>query len=248
MDLLPSSVFRVNNPEKSEVSCMKKSGKFALAAAAALLIAASLPAAAATARTSCWYTAARTACTVAAEGFNAEGRALAETVSLYRDYRETVAALLETDTVAGLLAEGGLLELSVIDPNPDRGAASTAALEPICAGAGGSCHQLDPDAVAEAHSCGLSYGRYQLRRPRPLDHPGRGGRQLDAGTATAACRPRRTAAGERTAERRTSRGERSPQGMGRVAPEVQIMQQDDEGGRISCRLSQSLHAPSVAAR
>ena len=141
---------------------MKKSGKFALAAAAALLIAASLPAAAATARTSCWYTAARTACTVAAEGFNAEGRALAETVSLYRDYRETVAALLETDTVAGLLAEGGLLELSVIDPDPDRGAASTAALEPICAGAGGSCHQLDPDAVAEAHSCGLSYGRYQL--------------------------------------------------------------------------------------
>ena len=45
---------------------MKKSGKFALAAAA-LLIAASLPAAAATVRTSCWYTAARTACTVTAK-------------------------------------------------------------------------------------------------------------------------------------------------------------------------------------
>ena len=142
---------------------------------------------------------------VAAEGFNAEGRALAETVSLYRDYRETVAALLETDTVAGLLAEDGLLELSVIDPNPDRGAASTAALEPICAGAGGSCHQLDPDAVAEAHSCGLSYGRYQLYLALVALDP--------------SITPEEVASSSmRALRQRPPRGERPSRGMGRVKP------------------------------
>ena len=45
---------------------MKKIGKFAIGTAAALLLAASLPAAAATAGTGCWFTAARTACGVTA--------------------------------------------------------------------------------------------------------------------------------------------------------------------------------------
>ncbi len=101
---------------------------------------------------------------ITAEGLNADGTALLETVSVrHRDYRAALDTLMDSSTIQRLLSEDGLLSVGVIcreGPQARRllsgieaETAATPNAECYCAGQG--------DAAAAA-AMGLSTGKYRV--------------------------------------------------------------------------------------
>ena len=78
-------------------------------------------------------------------------------------YTDAVETILASEPVETLLAENGVVEIGVIGTDTDRCARM---LENVRACTreqqNAHCYQADPDQLAQAHGCGLSYGKYRV--------------------------------------------------------------------------------------
>ena len=100
---------------------------------------------------------------ISVEGWNDDGTSLAQTVDVtHLSYTDAVETILASEPVETLLEENGVVEIGVIGTDTDRCARM---LENVRACTreqqNAHCYQADPDQLAQAHECGLSYGKYR---------------------------------------------------------------------------------------
>lgn len=100
---------------------------------------------------------------VAVEGCNADGAALARTLDLTcMPYEEAVDAVLQSETVADLLAGDAVVEIAVAGADETRCARLLEGVRTCTAGQGNArCYCADAEEWEEAHALGLSCGRYR---------------------------------------------------------------------------------------
>lgn len=101
---------------------------------------------------------------ISVEGRNEDGEALAQVLDLrFLDCSQAISTLLSDPTVAGYLAEDEVLSLSVVGSDPDQTQELLATLEHCTAGRRNTyCCAVPMEEVSQAHSHGLSYGKYRL--------------------------------------------------------------------------------------
>lgn len=96
------------------------------------------------------------------EGRNDDGTALAETLNVrFQDYQTALEEVLSSAAVTDCLARGEELSIAVVDLT-GNGAGEVLSGVEACAAAtpGAHCYAADYGDVSDAHSCGLSYGKY----------------------------------------------------------------------------------------
>lgn len=100
---------------------------------------------------------------ISVEGYNEDGKELAESLDLtFLRSAEAVDCLLESDTIATLLAEDAVLSVAVVgsdDAQCDRVLSEVQACtaeEPNA-----HCYKANAEEVEHAHDVGLSFGKYQ---------------------------------------------------------------------------------------
>ena len=96
------------------------------------------------------------------EGLGDDGEALAAELNVrFRDYRTALEELLSSGTVTECLAQGEELSIAVVDLTGNGSGELLSGVE-ACAAAtpGAHCYAADYGDVSDAHSCGLSYGKY----------------------------------------------------------------------------------------
>lgn len=100
---------------------------------------------------------------VGVEGWNEDGQALAETLDIQFDtYTQAVEAILADQKIAALLAEGGVMDITVVAPQNDQCSRMLTDLETCTAGHRNTrCHTAQPQELEEAHDLGLSCGKYR---------------------------------------------------------------------------------------
>lgn len=99
---------------------------------------------------------------VSVQGWNEDGAALAEEVSVENlPYTQAVQTILASDTVQALLADDGVVEIGVIGEDDARCARMLAGVQACTDETNAHCYRADPHEVEQAHDCGLSYGKYQ---------------------------------------------------------------------------------------
>ena len=101
---------------------------------------------------------------VAVEGLNEDGVTFAETLDvLYHDYQEAVEEIMASDTIADCLAREELLSVAVVEIDQIQGEAILEYVSQCTAQKENTyCCGVTPDEVKEAHSLGLSYGKYKV--------------------------------------------------------------------------------------
>lgn len=100
---------------------------------------------------------------VTVDGYNDDGRALAETLNLkYTDYNEAVNQILENETVADALSGDAVMTIAVIGGEDTQTSRILANLEECTAGQQNTyCYCAHTEDAEAAHDLGLSYGKYQ---------------------------------------------------------------------------------------
>ena len=100
---------------------------------------------------------------ISVQGWNDDGTALAETLDLTNQtYTDAVETILASETIEALMAQNAVVEIGVIGEDDARCAQMLAAVESCTAGQQNAhCYQASPHEVAQAHDCGLSYGKYR---------------------------------------------------------------------------------------
>lgn len=100
---------------------------------------------------------------IGVEGWNEDGRTLAQTLDVWFDpYTEAVEAILADQQVEALLAEGGAMDITVVGPENQQCSRMLTALEDCTAGHQNTrCHTAQPEELEEAHDLGLSCGKYR---------------------------------------------------------------------------------------
>lgn len=96
------------------------------------------------------------------KGRSDDGELLAAELDVrFRDYQEALEAVLSSGTVAACLDRGEELSIAVVDLT-GKGAGDLLSGVEACTAAtpGAHCYAADYDDVSDAHSCGLSYGKY----------------------------------------------------------------------------------------
>lgn len=96
------------------------------------------------------------------EGLGDDGEALAAELNVrFQDYREALEELLSSAAVTDCLARGEELSIAVVDLTGEGAGELLSGVE-ACAAAtpGAHCYAADYGDVSDAHSCGLSYGKY----------------------------------------------------------------------------------------
>lgn len=101
---------------------------------------------------------------VAVDGYNEDGVAFAETLDvLYQDYQDAVEEILESDTITQCLAREELLSVAVVEIDEVQGEAILEYVSQCTAHQENTyCYGVTSDEVEEAHSLGLSYGKYKV--------------------------------------------------------------------------------------
>ena len=101
---------------------------------------------------------------VAVEGWNEDGTAFAETLDvMYQDYQDAVEEILESDTITQCLARDELLSVAVVEIDETQGEAVLEYVSQCTAQQENTyCYGVTSDEVEEAHSLGLSYGKYKV--------------------------------------------------------------------------------------
>ena len=96
-------------------------------------------------------------------GRNEDGSALASTLDVVNStYEEAVYELLENETVSSALGSNGLLSIAVIQSDAAQGEEIASFINRCTQNRGNvECYCMDVEDVSEAHSLGLSYGRYR---------------------------------------------------------------------------------------
>ena len=99
---------------------------------------------------------------VRVDGFNEDGRELAEGLQLrFLNYEEAVDRIVNSETVTTLLNREEELVITVVGEDENRNAKLCESLESYTQSRGsGSCYTALPETVEDAHSCGMSYGKY----------------------------------------------------------------------------------------
>lgn len=96
------------------------------------------------------------------EGRNDDGEALAAELSVrFRDYRTALEEILSSSAVTDCLDRGEELSIAVVDLTGHGADEVLSGVEACAAAAPGThCYAADYGDVSDAHSCGLSYGKY----------------------------------------------------------------------------------------
>lgn len=96
-------------------------------------------------------------------GRNEDGVALASTLDVVNEtYEDAVYELLESETVSSALSSDGLLSIAVIQSDAAQGEEIASFINSCTQNRGNvECYCMDVEDVSEAHSLGLSYGRYR---------------------------------------------------------------------------------------
>ena len=99
---------------------------------------------------------------IAASGRNEDGAQLLEAVQVqFADYQDALQQILESKSVAALLAEDADLTITVIGPKNAQCARMLTQIESCTAGQENACcYHVDAAEVSDAHAFGLSYGKY----------------------------------------------------------------------------------------
>ena len=100
---------------------------------------------------------------VTVQGYNEDGQALADSLELrFLDYREALEVLMDCESIAGRLAQGQLLSITVVGEDQTQSDRLLAGAEACTAGRENvRCGHGDPELLEEAHHAGLSMGKYQ---------------------------------------------------------------------------------------
>ena len=100
---------------------------------------------------------------VGVEGWNEDGQTLADSLNLqFTDYTQAVEEILAYETVANLLAEDAVLEITVVGPENAQCTRLLAGVKACTAGQGNArCHAARPEEAEAAHEMGLSCGKYR---------------------------------------------------------------------------------------
>lgn len=101
---------------------------------------------------------------IAVEGFNPEGEAPAESLSVtFLPYTSALEAILESEGMSGYLSAGGEVSITVACSDPDRQEALLAGAKSCAQACEGTvtCHGGGAGAMEQAHHAGLSVGKYQ---------------------------------------------------------------------------------------
>lgn len=96
-------------------------------------------------------------------GYNEDGTQLAETLDLlHQDYEQAVEQVLGSETVQTCLAGDEFLAITVVEIDPQQGDDILQYIAGCTAGqANTRCYGVTPEDVEQAHSLGLSYGKYR---------------------------------------------------------------------------------------
>lgn len=100
---------------------------------------------------------------VGVEGWNEDGQALADDLDLqFTDYTQAVEEILAHETIAALLAQDAVLEITVVGPENAQCTRLLAGVKACTAGQGNArCHAALPEEAEAAHEMGLSCGKYR---------------------------------------------------------------------------------------
>lgn len=99
---------------------------------------------------------------VSVNGYNDDGRALADTLALtYLDYREALERVLQEETVATLLAQDGTMAIGVIGAQGAQSARILSNVRECTAAENAYCYAASAQELEAAHELGLSYGKYR---------------------------------------------------------------------------------------
>lgn len=97
------------------------------------------------------------------EGYNDDGDSLADALELkYLDYMDALDRILKSDTVETLLAGDDVLSLTVAGESETQNQEVLQDVEASVSDYSNvHCHSGNIEEVHEAHSCGMSFGKYQ---------------------------------------------------------------------------------------
>lgn len=100
---------------------------------------------------------------ISVDGYNEDGRALAAALDIkYLDYEQAIDRLLDSEQVAALMEEDGVLTVTVVGPDGAQCARMLSHLQGCAAGRGNMyCYAADSGQMEAAHEMGLSYGKYR---------------------------------------------------------------------------------------
>ena len=100
---------------------------------------------------------------ISVEGYNDDGASLADSLDLkYLDYMDALDRILKSDTIETLLAGDNVLSLTVAGESETQNQEVLQNMETSVSGYSNvHCHSGDMEEVHEAHSCGMSFGKYQ---------------------------------------------------------------------------------------
>ena len=100
---------------------------------------------------------------ISVQAFNSDGDALAQSLQLrFLTSEEAVTRIMDSETVRTLLNQDEFLSITVVGENAEESESLCARLEQSTADqANTHCYSAVAQDVAQAHSCGLSYGKYR---------------------------------------------------------------------------------------
>lgn len=100
---------------------------------------------------------------ISVEGYNDDGASLSDSLDLkYLDYMDALDRILKSDTIETLLAGDNVLSLTVAGESETQNQEVLQDMETSVSGYSNvHCHSGDMEEVHEAHSCGMSFGKYQ---------------------------------------------------------------------------------------
>lgn len=100
---------------------------------------------------------------VSVESFNDDGQDLAEQLDIrYMDYSNALEQLLSEQTVQTYLADGAFMSVTVACSDDEKSSQILENVESCTTGQSNiSCHSANMEEINEAHSAGLSVGKYR---------------------------------------------------------------------------------------
>lgn len=99
---------------------------------------------------------------ISVNGYNEDGVALAENLNiLFKNYTQAIDEILENDTVKNCLSDNGLLSIGVVDYDNQQSAEIYRYVSRCTSNQKNmQCYSLKSEDVDDAHSLGLSCGKY----------------------------------------------------------------------------------------
>ena len=99
---------------------------------------------------------------ISVESYNEDGAALAKTLDLrFLNYLDALNRVLENDTSADLLSEDGELALTVAGTSENQSSRMLQEMEASLSDYSNvHCHSGSMEEMHEAHTCGMSFGKY----------------------------------------------------------------------------------------